>query len=443
MVRRAVLALLVLLVLTLGWVPVGAAAQAGTYPVGVTQRTWVDKSRPTAANRTCPELPSRTLPTTIYYPASGSGSATASGSGSASPQQDAAPDTSDGPYPLIVFAHGFGATAERYEPLLAHWASAGYVVAAPTFPLSSGTSPCGAIAGDVVEQPDDMRFLISAVLDTDRDPILRRLVDADAIGAAGHSNGGITTYGLVANTKRRDPRVKAAVVLAGTAQDYPTGKYDFAKAPPLLIVHGTEDSLVPYGNGVEAFNRARGPKGLLTLTGGDHSAPASDEAYAATTDMFDAYLRGDKAAAARLPSDQVAGESEMRFVAKRGARTTIPTTPRVERNLKAAVTPAKGLTNGQEVTVTWSGYTPGKAVSILQCHGGNRDLSNPAACDYAHAKLLQPNPTGEGSVTMNVVTGTVGDGVCDATHPGCFIIVNNESSSDPRNSVLLDIAFAK
>lgn len=437
MIRRgAVPWLLLVAVLVVGWPSAVGADPPGTHAVGVTERTFVDGSRPTAANGTCAEIPSRTLPTTIYYPATGapSGDATA----------DAPPATGGGPYPLVVFAHGFAATPEIYTALLTHWASAGYVVAAPTFPLSSGRSPCGAIAGDVVNQPEDMSFVVTSMLAASRsDPALDGMVDRKAIGAAGHSNGGGTTYGLVANTRLRDPRVRAAVVLAGTTQPYPKGRYDFTKAPPLLIVHGTDDSLIPYARAVDAFNQARGPKGILTIAGGDHGSPASVAAYRATTDMFEAYLRGDSAAASRLPRDQEAGASEMRFVGKRGARTTIPTTPVVARDLKASVTPSKQLTDGQPVTVTWSGYTPGKAVSILQCNPSNRDLSNSAGCDYANAKLLQPNPTGEGTVTMTVVTGPVGDGTCDAEHPGCFILVNNESSTDPSNSVFLPISFAR
>src|SRR5690349_8633597 len=38
-------------------------------------------------------------------------------------------------HPLIVFAHGFALTPERYVALLGAWAAAGYVVAAPVFPL--------------------------------------------------------------------------------------------------------------------------------------------------------------------------------------------------------------------------------------------------------------------------------------------------------------------
>jgi fermentation-respiration switch protein FrsA (DUF1100 family) len=413
------------------------AATAVTHPVGVTQRTFVDHSRPTDANGDCAELPSRTLRTTIYYPAIGDAPSTA-------PAPDAAPDRANGPYPLIAFSHGFDSDPKRYESLLEHWAAAGYVVAAPQFPLSSDQSACGAIAGDVVNQPTDISFVITSISKaTHRDALLRNLVDTKKIGAAGHSNGGITTYGLSANTRLHDPRLDVAVVLAGTPQKYPTGRYDFTKAPPLLIVHGTADDLVPYSAAVRAFNHARGPKGILTVEGGDHGSAAGPETYPATTDMFDAYLRGDSAAADRLPDDQLPGASKMEFVAERGSATTIPTVPEVHRHLKAKVTPSKNLTDGQAVTVTWSGYTPGKVVNILQCNPSSRHLSNGAGCDYLHARLLHPDPSGEGSVTMSVVEGKVGDGTCDAKHQGCVIIVNNESSTDPRDSVVLPITFAK
>jgi fermentation-respiration switch protein FrsA (DUF1100 family) len=403
---------------------IAADATTDAAPVSVTTLQLVDSSRPTAANGACPELPTRTLPTTVYSPAAG---------------------TADGPYPLIAFAHGYGATAETYADLLEHWASAGYVVAAPTFPLSSGRSPCGAIAGDVVNQPEDMSFVITSVLkeaDQSSGP-LAGLVDGEHIGAAGHSNGGITTYGLVGNTKLRDDRISAAAILAGTAQNYPKGKYDLAHLPPVLFVHGTDDALVPYAAAIKGFNAARGPKGLLSITAGDHGSSASPSMYVASTDFFDAYLRGDTAARQRLPDDQVEGTSTMKFVTQKGASVTVPTITTPKLNLKARVTPRKNLDGGQMVTVSWSGYTPGKVVNILQCNGLNRDQSKSNECDYAKAKLLYPDPTGEGSVQLEIVEGPIGTGFCDADHPGCFIIVNNASSTDPKDSLRIDISFAK
>src|SRR6478735_494833 len=71
-------------------------ATATPSAIGVTTRTYVDDSRPTDANGRCAELPSRTLVTTVYYPA-------ADGAPGAA-QPDAAPASRGGPRPLIVFA---------------------------------------------------------------------------------------------------------------------------------------------------------------------------------------------------------------------------------------------------------------------------------------------------------------------------------------------------
>jgi dienelactone hydrolase len=430
---------LITIVVAIGFPPwtTTTATAAASSPVGSTTLAVVDDRRPTPANAGCAKLPSRTLPTTIYYPAvTGEPSAVTPG---------ASPDSARGPYPLIVFAHGYRATSETYARLLAHWASAGYVVAAPTFPLSSGTSPCGAVAGDVVNQPEDMSAVISAVVKESRSASgpLSGLVDRARIGAAGHSNGAITVYGLVANSDLRDERVTAAAILAGTAQRYPTGKYELARMPPVLFVHGTDDDLVPYNAAIAGFNAARGPKGLLTLLGGGHGAPSSEVAYTATTNFFDGFLAGDRAARDRLPDDQTAGVSTMTFAAETGAKPTVPTVPTPEVNLEASVTPRKKLRGGQLVTVSWSGYTPGKVVNVLQCNGLNRDLSNSNECDYAKAALLHPNPTGEGSLQLEIVEGPIGTGTCDAHHQGCFIIVNDASSTDPEASVRVDIAFAR
>ena len=57
-----------------------------------------------------------------------------------------------------------GATVPPYRSALDLWASRGYVVVAPTFPLSSGTAPGGPGLADYREQPADVSFVISRVL---------------------------------------------------------------------------------------------------------------------------------------------------------------------------------------------------------------------------------------------------------------------------------------
>lgn len=421
----------------------GAASPvAPRYAVGVVTDTFVDAHRTTPAWSGSPQLPTRTLVTTILYPATGpTGSAAAQG---------ATPEKAAGPYPLIVFAHGLGGTPQGYMNVLAAWASAGFVVAAPLFPLSNGNVAGGPDAGDVVNQPKDMSFVISSVLADSRlsSGTLSGLVDPYEIGAAGHSNGAVTTLGLVANTCCYDPVVKAAVVMAGTTEGFPPGHYDFSKTPPLLLVHGTADQLIPYRSAPLIWNQARGPKGLLTLVGGSHDAAGGQGPGTAatvirtTTDFFEAYLTGNRQAKSRLAAD---GRSPTTKIVldltpgSHGAALAVPAVPVV--HLRASVSPNRNLTNGEAVTVQWSGYTAGKVVNILECSHVDISTGSSAGCTFANAGLLHPDPTGSGRFIMHIVTGSVGNGTCDSTHP-CSIAVNNASSLSASNTKVLPISFA-
>lgn len=232
---------LVLVVSAMGLAVVGApavGAATDSNAVATTTLTFVDTSRPTPPWDGKPAEPSRTLVTSVWYPARAAGS---------------------GPYPLIVFAHGLGASPQDYQRLLTAWAAAGYVVAAPLFPLSSSETPGGPDGGDIGNQPGDMSFVIDQVLKASAaaNGPLSGLVDPHEVGAAGHSNGAITTLGLVANSCCRDARIKAAVVMAGTTEGLGHGTYELAKAPPLLVVSDVHDGLVPYADALAVFNQAR------------------------------------------------------------------------------------------------------------------------------------------------------------------------------------------
>jgi dienelactone hydrolase len=420
----------------------GAASYAATgattpHAVGVVTDTFVDAHRPTPSRGPNSELPSRTLVTTIWYPAQGNAT-------SGNPVEGATPDRSGGPYPLIVFGHGLGATPQAYEALLSRWAAAGYVVAAPLFPLTNANTPGGVEPNDVFNQPGDVSYVITSVLDASAQNAgtLAGLVAPHEVGVAGHSEGAITTLGFF-NTCCRDPRVKGAEVLDGDPEAYASGHYDYSGSPPMLVVHGTADALLPYDQMVGVFNRAKGPKGLLALSGAGHGnwlTPSSKwfgSAFQATTDFFAAYLGGDKAALARIPADRQRGVSTMYFVPKPGSTTTIPTVPQPRTNLHATVTPHTNLANGQTVTVAWSGYTPGKVVNIVECSSDNA-----AGCDIAGGRTLTPDPTGKGTVSLQIVAGQVGTGVCDAAHPGCQVAVNDAGLQAPAATVRIPITFA-
>ncbi len=406
------------------------------HAVGLVQETYVDDSRSTPADDEVAERPERILVTDVLYPAEGD-------AGSA-PVEEAAPDPAGGPYPLVVFSHGLGGSFELYRGLLEQWAAAGHVVAAPRFPRTYEDTPGGLDAADVQEQPGDVSFVIDQVLDaTARNGPLSGLVDPEAIGVAGHSNGGITTLGLVANSCCREPRAQAAVVLAGTDAPYGGGEYDLADASPILFVHGTEDEQLSYDAAVSMFNRAAGPKGLLTLEGEDHGGWFADDHLAgvveATTDFLAAELRGDEAALERLADFDVA-DMALAWVAEEGSTVTIPTIPRPETNRMATVTPTDDLTDGQSVTVTWEGFLPDGTINIVQCVGDG-ESGGSAACDLTDAYILQPNPTGEGATQIDIVVGPVGTGVCDGAHP-CTIVVNDSALQDDAAIIRIPITFA-
>src|SRR4051794_18072237 len=156
---RALLVLLVVAVAAAAFAPAAGAAAGHAdrvYAVGKRSYTFVDRSRPTAANGSYAGAPTRTLPTLLLYPTAGA---------PGGPAVDGAPPLRHpGGFPLVVFAHGFGASGPAYQGLLERFAAQGYVVAAPTFPLSNGAAPGGPKLGDYVNQPADVSFVIGQVL---------------------------------------------------------------------------------------------------------------------------------------------------------------------------------------------------------------------------------------------------------------------------------------
>ncbi|MGC5030278.1 alpha/beta hydrolase family protein [Micromonospora sp. DT229] len=198
----------------------------------------------------------RPLPITIWYPATGRAGGKPTNSARAA----------EGPFPVIMFSHGLSASPKDYQALLTRWAATGFVVAAPTFPHTSGSERPNVL--DVLNQPADVSYALTEVLalgSRDGDPLRGRLA-TDRVAAAGHSAGGVTTIGLF--TTGRDERLAAGIVFAGTALGVGTA---FAGATaPQLFVHGEADEVVEYAAGKAVYDKVPWPKAMLSLPGGDH-----------------------------------------------------------------------------------------------------------------------------------------------------------------------------
>jgi fermentation-respiration switch protein FrsA (DUF1100 family) len=225
-----------------------------THAVATYQTTFVDTSRPTPALGGYPGSPNRVLPTTVWYPT----------------------DKQNGPYPLVMFAHGYGVTPSFYAALLSRIAAAGYVVAAPTYPILSG-QPAGP--DDVVGWADlfpDTWFVTTKVLDLSAsgNGVLGGLIDPQRIAVAGHSDGGYVSFGDGYQPFRLDTRVRAVVSYAASfayAGSYqPNGR-------PILHVHSDTDVYNPYDEAIAWDNaNLREPKTVMTLVNATHAAPYTD-----------------------------------------------------------------------------------------------------------------------------------------------------------------------
>lgn len=213
----------------------------------------------------------RRLVTLLRYPATGS--ATREDLGGAQPLR------TRGPFPLLVFGHGFAVTPAIYAPLLRAWARAGYVVAAPIFPLENADAPGGPSESDLVNQPGDMSLVISRMLAASTDPssAFAGLIDPHAIAVSGQSDGGETALAAAYDYPFRDRRVRAAMILSG-AKIPGVGGFRFpASSPPLLASQGTADVVNPPSLTHAFFDIARAPKYLLTLLGAPHLGPYTGE----------------------------------------------------------------------------------------------------------------------------------------------------------------------
>jgi predicted dienelactone hydrolase len=266
--------------------PDTAAETAAEPPYDVTTRemTFVDQDR------------DRTLVTTIHAPVG-------------------AP-----PVPLIAFSHGYDGHPRKFSQLFTAWAEAGYVVAAPAFPLTNDEAPGPSIVSDVANQPADVRFVIDEVLALNDDPddALSETIDPNHIGAAGLSLGGWTTYGISYNSCCRDERIDAVITMSAIFGGFDGGVYDVSGLP-LMIIYGTADPIA--AGSPDMYVEAAPPKYLVTITGGTHAAPfeddpapADDAVRSMTIDFWNAYLAEQPSSFDQLVRDaQVPGLTELEF----------------------------------------------------------------------------------------------------------------------------------
>lgn len=239
-----------------------------------------------------------------------------------------------GPFPLIIFSHGFGADRTAFGPILKSWAARGYVVVAPSHLDGAGKSRLAS--GSTIKTPGEWSLesvrktaervadVISvmdgvALIETHLPSLFGR-IDAEKIGVGGHSLGAYTAM-LVGGVRIdiggevardfHDPRVRCILPISaqGAGQQGLTRTSWAHLAVPMLTVTGSLDRGAA-GQGPDwkkqPFELAPpGDKYLLYIVGANHvsfgggerSHPYILESMEVSTGSFwDAFLKDDAAA---------------------------------------------------------------------------------------------------------------------------------------------------
>ncbi len=175
-----------------------------------------------------------------------------------------APGARSGPFPIVLFSHGFGASRLYYSNLLSGIASWGFVVVSADY-LERGLL-AQATRANVADTPtQDLNTMFSSLTATEAasaDPSspLYGVADSKEVAAVGHSAGGQTAFDAL-----RDPRVALAIGWA------PVGPSGPPSHKPVMIIGEQEDVALTPATLAGEFSRFPGPTKFIEISGEGHN----------------------------------------------------------------------------------------------------------------------------------------------------------------------------
>ena len=226
-----------------------------------------------------------------------------------------------GPWPLIVFSHGFGGCAKQSVFLTSYLAENGYIVIAPDHVDADCSNKTGTHLGSMqsakkswpekpfrnpeswtdkteADRKDDVLFALSSMFD---DRQYAKFVDKKRIGLMGHSLGGYTVLGLAgAWPSWKDKRFKAVLAMSPYIGPYLASGGLKRVHVPVMYQGGTRDNAITPDLRKRAYPQAQVPKYYIELDGADHYAWTEleygyqDIIRRTSLAFFDKYLKDEK-----------------------------------------------------------------------------------------------------------------------------------------------------
>lgn len=217
--------------------------------------------------------------------------------------KDGNPDSEGGPYPLVVYSHGYGGGAFASIYLSEYLAKHGLVVAACDHSDKHQTTRIrGKTSVDTRDYLLSARDLarsgqafdrsgfayrlreLTAVIDgvlaesSDSSSRLHGIIDPERIGACGHSLGSYTAL-TVSGMGKRDKRIKALLALSGGVFMFAPGEYKGLEVP-VMFMYGEREGTEWRTRNINdqrratqiAFDNCKAPKFLLEVKGANHFA---------------------------------------------------------------------------------------------------------------------------------------------------------------------------
>ena len=168
-----------------------------------------------------------------------------------------------GPFPVVVFSHGFAGFPTQSAFLMTHLASWGFVVVAPDHTSRDlAAVMSGRLAFTGTADVDDLRAAVAALGKSS----LRNDVDLNNLAAVGHSAGANAAVRWAAN----EPRVQGLVLLAGGVSG-PLGRLP-EPMRPTLYMSAANDKIISAQSIADAYRSSQSPKRLIALKDSGHMA---------------------------------------------------------------------------------------------------------------------------------------------------------------------------